>query len=51
MDPAPLTDPGDTARRDANEVPSVLAVSNMDEISTVALYADPVSHALLVDIS
>jgi hypothetical protein len=38
----------DQAERDENDVPSMLAVSNMDEESTVALYADPVLHALII---
>lgn len=38
----------DNAQRDDNEVPSMLAVSNVDEQSTVALYADPVLHALII---
>lgn len=38
------------AKRDANDVPSLLAVSNVDEVTTVPIYADPVTHALLVEL-
>lgn len=38
----------DIAKRDDNQVPSVLAVSSTDGISPVTLWADPVSHRLLV---
>ena len=37
-----------TARHDANDVPSLLGVSNVDEETPVPIYADPVTHALLV---
>jgi len=37
------------ARRDENDVPTLLGVSNVDEETTVPIYADPVTHALLVD--
>jgi hypothetical protein len=37
-----------TAKRDKNDIPSVLGVSNVDEQTTVPIYADPVLHALLV---
>lgn len=40
-----------TARRDDNDVPSLLGVSNVDEETAVPIYADPVTHALLVDTS
>ena len=36
------------AAKDKNDVPSVLAVSNVDEVTTVPLYADPVLHALII---
>lgn len=36
------------AKRDKNDVPSVLGVSNVDEETTVPIYADPVTHALIV---
>lgn len=38
----------DTASRDPNHVPSLLAVSSVDGSSTVTLYADPITHRLLV---
>jgi hypothetical protein len=37
-----------TAKRDDNDVPSLLAVSNVDEETTVPIYADPVTHAIIV---
>lgn len=37
-----------TARRDSNDVPSLLGVSNVDEQTTVPVYADPVTHALII---
>lgn len=40
----------DQASRDQNFVPSLLAVSSIDGLSTVKLYADPTSHRLLVDL-
>ncbi len=39
----------DNAGRDANDVPSLLGVSNVDGKSTVKIYADPITHRLLVD--
>ena len=36
------------AERDENDVPSLLAVSNVDEETTVPIYADPVLHALII---
>ena len=39
----------DNAKPDDNDVPSLLGVSNVDEKTTVPIYADPVTHALLVD--
>lgn len=39
-----------TAKRDKNDVPSVLGVSNVDEETTVPIYADPVLHALIVSV-
>lgn len=39
----------DTAQRDQNHVPSLLAVSNVDGVSTVTLFADPITHRLLVN--
>jgi multisubunit Na+/H+ antiporter MnhC subunit len=36
------------AKRDKNDVPSLIAVSNVDEQTTVPIYADPVLHALIV---
>lgn len=41
----------DVAKRDQNDVPTLLAVSNVDGTSTVTAYADPVTHRLLVDLS
>jgi hypothetical protein len=38
------------ARRDNNRVPTLLAVSNVDDITPVRLHADPVTHRLLVDL-
>lgn len=37
------------AERDENFVPTLLGVSSVDGVSTVKIYADPVSHRLLVD--
>jgi hypothetical protein len=37
------------APRDENEVPALLGVSNVDQETTVPIYADPITHALLVD--
>lgn len=37
-----------TAKKDDNDVPSLLAVSNVDEETTVPIYADPVLHALII---
>lgn len=37
------------AKRDDNRVPTLLAVSNVDGVTPVVLYADPVTHRLLVD--
>lgn len=39
------------ASRDENDVPSLLGVSNVDEETTVPIYADPVTHALLIVIA
>jgi hypothetical protein len=36
-----------TARRDKNDVPSLLGVSNVDEETTVPIYADPILHAII----
>lgn len=36
------------AKRDNNQVPTLLAVSNVDGVTPVVLYADPVTHRLLV---
>lgn len=38
-----------TAARDENDVPSLLAVSKDDGVTPVVLWADPGTHALLVD--
>lgn len=37
------------AYRDENSVPTLIAVSNTDGFTPVRLYADPVTHRLLVD--
>lgn len=39
------------AYRDQNNVPTLIAVSNVDGKTPVRLYADPVTHRLLVDLS
>ncbi len=39
------------AYRDQNSVPTLIAVSNVDGFTPVRLYADPVTHRLLVDIA
>lgn len=39
------------ASRDQNNVPTLLAASNVDGVTPVRVYADPTSHRLLVDIS
>jgi len=39
------------AKRDANSVTTLLALSNADGITPVTLWADPVTHRLLVDAS
>lgn len=38
------------AQRDQNNIPTLLCVSNVDGTSTVTVYADPVTHRLLVDL-
>lgn len=38
------------AKRDNNFIPTLLAVSSVDGITPVVLYADPVTHRLLVDL-
>lgn len=38
------------AKRDNNRVTTLLGVSNSDGITPVVIYADPVTHRLLVDI-
>lgn len=37
------------AKRDQNNVPTLLAVSNVDGVTPVVVYADPVTHRLLTD--
>lgn len=37
------------AKRDQNRIPTLLAVSNVDGLTPVRLWADPVTHRLLVD--
>ena len=39
-----------TARRDENSVPSLLAVSSVDGVSLVELWANPSTHRLLVEL-
>lgn len=39
------------AKRDANMVTTIIAVSNVDGVTPVTLYADPVTHRLLVDLA
>lgn len=36
------------AKRDDSYVPTILAVSNADGVSTVQLWGDPITHRLLV---
>ena len=38
----------DISKRDQNRVTSLLAISNVDGLSTVTLYADPSTHELLI---
>lgn len=38
------------AKRDQNFVPTLLGVSSVDGVTPVVLYADPVTHRLLVDL-
>ncbi len=38
------------AKRDQNNVPTLLGVSNVDSSTPVVIYADPVTHRLLVDL-
>jgi len=37
------------AKRDQNHVPTLLAVSSVDGLTPVTLYADPTTHRLLID--
>ena len=39
------------AKRDANYITTLLAVSNVDGTTPVTLYADPTTHRLLVSIT
>lgn len=39
------------AYRDENSVPTLIAVSSVDGFTPIRLYADPVTHRLLVDAS
>lgn len=39
------------ASKDENDVSSLIAVSNVDGSSPVKVYADPVTHRLLVDLA
>lgn len=38
------------ASRDQNDVPTLLGVSSSDGITPIAVYADPITHRLLIDI-
>jgi len=38
------------AKRDQNDVPTLLGVSNVDGATPVTIYADPTTHRLLVDL-
>lgn len=38
------------AKRDNNSIPTLLAVSNVDGVTPVVLWADPTTHRLLVDL-
>ncbi len=38
------------ASRDQNNVPTLLAVSSLDGVTPVVVYADPITHRLLVDL-
>ena len=40
----------DQAPKDGNSVPALLGTSNVDQESTVKIYADPATHAILVSI-
>lgn len=40
----------DNAKRDENFVPTLLGVSNVDGATPVPIYADPITHRLLVDL-
>lgn len=42
---------GQDAKRDQNDVPTLLGVSSSDGTTIVRLYADPVTHRLLTDVS
>ncbi len=37
------------AKRDGNFVPTLIGVSNSDGLTPIVVYADPVTHRLLVD--
>lgn len=39
------------AARDENFVPTLLAVSSADGVTPIAVYADPITHRLLVDVA
>ena len=39
------------AERDSNFVPTLLAVSSVDGVSVVDIWADPTTHRLLVDLA
>lgn len=41
---------GENAKRDENRIPTLIAVSNVDGSTPVRLWADPVTHRLLVDL-
>ena len=37
------------AKRDENRISTILGVSNVDAVTPVTVYADPITHRLLVD--
>lgn len=38
----------ENAKRDDNDVPSLLGTSNVTQDTTVTIYANPITHALVV---
>lgn len=39
----------ENAKRDENSVPTLIGVSNVDGVTPIRVYADPVTHRLLID--